>query len=120
MLPSSLLSQRSYRLQGKSIFELRREKEQERISIPIPALVPPVLLLPLSRALPAFAGDPYTAPGQMPTAYSYERLGIFCKFEVQMERATRFPIKFRLGEVQYTEGLEGKDRWSEPGKPKNK
>lgn len=44
----------------------------------------------------------------MPRAYSYEKLGAFCKWEVQLEKAARMPVKFRLGEVQYVERMEGK------------
>lgn len=42
------------------------------------------------------------------SAYSYEDLAIFCKLEVKMEKASGFPVKFRLGEVHYVEQLEGK------------
>ena len=42
------------------------------------------------------------------SAYSYEDLAIFCKLEVKMEKASGFPVKFRLGEVNYVEKLEGK------------
>lgn len=42
------------------------------------------------------------------SAYSYDDLAIFCKLEVQMEKASGFPVKFRLGEVNYVEQLEGK------------
>lgn len=35
-------------------------------------------------------------------------LGIFCKWENQIIEAARLPVKFRLGEVQYVERLEGK------------
>lgn len=35
-------------------------------------------------------------------------LPTFCRIEVQMEKATKIPVKFRLGEVQYVERLEGK------------
>lgn len=44
----------------------------------------------------------------MPKAYSYQDLGFFCKLEVQMEKKARFPVKVRLGEVQYVERMEGK------------
>ncbi|MFK7935453.1 MAG: hypothetical protein AB8G22_18200 [Saprospiraceae bacterium] len=41
-------------------------------------------------------------------AWSYEELAFFCKIEVQMEKAAKLPIKFRLGEVQQVERMEGK------------
>ena len=43
---------------------------------------------------------------EVPKAYSYEDLGMFCKLEVQLEKKFRMPMKIRLGEVQYTEQLE--------------
>jgi hypothetical protein len=42
------------------------------------------------------------------SAYNYNDLAIFCKLEVKMERAAGLPIKFRLGEVNYVEQMEGK------------
>jgi hypothetical protein len=50
----------------------------------------------------------YKQPESIPRAYSYDELGIFCKWEVKMEKAARMPVKFRLGEVQYVERMEGK------------
>jgi hypothetical protein len=44
----------------------------------------------------------------VPAVYSYHNLGMFCKFEVQLEHAVKFPVKLRLGEVQYVDRLEGK------------
>lgn len=44
----------------------------------------------------------------MPKAWQYKDLAFFCKMEVKMEKAARFPIKFRLGDVPYVERLEGK------------
>lgn len=41
-------------------------------------------------------------------AYQYDNLAFFCKIEVKLEKQTKLPIKFRLGEVNYTERLEGK------------
>ena len=70
--------------------------------------------LPSLSAMPA-GHIPETAIRQqvlsappMPAAWSYEKLGAFCKWEVQIEKAARMPVKFRLGEVQYVERMEGK------------
>lgn len=66
------------------------------------------LLLPTPSTHPADVTE-LTAPA-MPTAYRFQELGIFCQWEVHIERAARLPVKFRLGEVQYVERLEGKGR----------
>lgn len=44
----------------------------------------------------------------IPRIYSYRELAFFCKLEVQLERRTSIPIKFRLGDVLYVDYLEGK------------
>ena len=44
----------------------------------------------------------------IPQAWCYADLAFFCKIEVKMEKAARFPVKFRLGDVQYVDKLEGK------------
>ena len=44
----------------------------------------------------------------MPPAYSYQRLGMFCKLDVQLERRFKMPVMFRLGDVRQVEALEGK------------
>jgi len=45
---------------------------------------------------------------QMPQAYAYKDLAFFCKIEVKLEKATKMPVKFRLGSVDYVDYLEGK------------
>ena len=53
--------------------------------------------------------DPSTFKMQaMPVVYAVSELPMFCKWEVKLEKAATFPVKFRLGEVQYVEHLEGK------------
>ncbi|NJN77961.1 MAG: hypothetical protein HC803_06195 [Saprospiraceae bacterium] len=42
------------------------------------------------------------------STYDYNDLAIFCKLEVKMEKSAGIPIKFRLGEVNYVEQMEGK------------
>jgi len=37
-----------------------------------------------------------------------KHLAFFCRVEVKLEKSTKLPIKFRLGDVQYVDWLEGK------------
>lgn len=50
----------------------------------------------------------FTQISDIPNAYNYNDLAIFCKLEVQLEQKTQIPIKFRLGEFNHIEKLEGK------------
>ncbi len=43
-----------------------------------------------------------------PKAWRYCDLALFCKLEVRMEKAVKFPFKVRLGETQEVERREGK------------
>ena len=45
----------------------------------------------------------------LPFDYYSSNIGFFCKKELQVERAVRFPVKFRLGSVAYCDGMEGKN-----------
>lgn len=40
--------------------------------------------------------------------YYTQNFGFFCKKELQMEKLTKIPFKFRLGSVQQCDWLEGK------------
>ena len=44
----------------------------------------------------------------IPSAHSYQRLGVFCKLDVQLERRLRLPVIFRLGDARQVEAWEGK------------
>ncbi|MCB0565991.1 MAG: hypothetical protein KDD01_16595, partial [Phaeodactylibacter sp.] len=70
--------------------------------------LPSMSALPSPRALESTTRKQVLEAPPMPAAYSYDKLGAFCKWEVQLEKAARMPVKFRLGEVQYVERLEGK------------
>lgn len=47
-------------------------------------------------------------PLAVPCVFSVETLPFFCKIEYKMGLNQKLPIKFRLGDVQYVEQLEGK------------
>ncbi len=44
----------------------------------------------------------------LPPDHYVKGLGFFCKKELQLEKATKIPFRFRLGSVEYTDQLEGK------------
>ena len=98
----------SWRIEGKSLVELRREQGR---ALPLPYDLASFYFMPylslFSKKNPGLdrmllAADP------LPIVYQYEDLAFFCRIEVQMERAFKFPVKFRLGEVHYVERMEGK------------
>jgi hypothetical protein len=47
-------------------------------------------------------------PTKVPSIFSVEALPFFCKIEYKMGLNKKLPIKFRLGDVQYVDELEGK------------
>jgi hypothetical protein len=47
-------------------------------------------------------------PEQQPLCYSTADLAFFCRLEVKIESATKMPVRFRLGDVQQVDYLEGK------------
>ncbi len=52
----------------------------------------------------------YVSPSMLvsPTFYSCN-LAFFCRQELKFEKATKIPLKFRLGSVQQVDYLEGKN-----------
>ena len=45
----------------------------------------------------------------IPSNYYTSTLGFFCKKELQVQKALKFPVKFRLGTVEYCDKMEGKN-----------
>ena len=44
----------------------------------------------------------------IPLVFNVETLPFFCKIEYQMGLNKKLPLKFRLGDVQYVDEMEGK------------
>ena len=51
-----------------------------------------------------------TSVKTIPTSYYVNTLPFFCKKELQLEKALKFPVKIRMGSVEYTDKMEGKSR----------
>ena len=52
-------------------------------------------------------GETYVV-NQVPASFYVNSMGFFCKKELQLEKAVKFPVKMRLGSVPYTDKMEGK------------
>lgn len=97
-------AQDDFRISGKSIPELRRELPQAEI----------LLKMDLFGAMPLIPQNTSDrkaslADASMPVsrAFQVRDLAFSCRIEWRMEKALKFPVKFRLGEVQYVEAMEG-------------
>lgn len=71
--------------------QLKNKIKQRQVAVEKPA----VYINPFS--LQIIAADFYTC-----------NFGFFCKKELQFEKATKIPLRFRLGSLQYNNYLEGK------------
>ena len=89
---SNLTFQKSSKVNISKTFHLTSNKKSinEKISIK-----PVFLLSPVSCSV--IGADYYT-----------QGFGFFCKKELQIEKVTKIPFRFRLGSLQYNDYLEGK------------
>lgn len=95
----------SAQISGKSIPALRQEAATPFQSTFIPVFH--YSSFPLFQLSNFKSNFPPSNP-TVPIIYSYNNLAFFCKIEVKMEKAAKLPIKFRLGDVDYVDRLEGK------------
>ncbi len=93
--------QADYTISGKSIAALN--------SAPTTVLKvnPGFLSLPL-YAMTSTKQQPPSLSQQFLAPYDVKDIAFFCRLEVKLEKKIGLPFKFRLGEVQYTERMEGK------------
>jgi hypothetical protein len=101
LLPLSANAQ----ISGKSIPELRCE------ALPVLQLSKTPFFQHANTPFPQYAhfkSSFFLQKTAVPIIYSYQNLAFFCKLEVQLEKAVKLPVKFRLGDVEYVDWLEGK------------
>lgn len=96
-----LNGQNDWRIVGKSVPAL----QQKTVPTPTLSFWNRTALIPVTDKQKR---QNFTSAASFPQWYSVEQLPFFCKMEVKMEKAIKFPVKVRLGEVQYVEKMEGK------------
>lgn len=103
--PGLSAQQQEGHILGKSIYELRTESFQQiDIKFPTYPLYFSEGTLLSDKPFEKITSPKYTAP----KLYAYEDLAFFCRLEVKMDKASKMPVRFRLGSVDYVNRLEGK------------
>ncbi|MEM8523906.1 MAG: hypothetical protein AAGG68_04645 [Bacteroidota bacterium] len=102
---NAIQAQNTYQISGKSLLELKQEQDFQS----------DITFSKIQFHSPTFNTDTPVSLTQKIQALSlsetyWEELGFFCKMEIKMEQKARFPVKFRLGTVDYVDRLEGKYR----------
>ncbi|MGV9012111.1 MAG: hypothetical protein ACOH13_05900 [Flavobacteriales bacterium] len=61
---------------------------------------------------------PPSLQAEFASPWEYNKLGTFCKLDVQLERRLKIPVLFRLGDPLQVDALEGKGPlWSAENRP---
>ena len=85
----------TYQSDRNIAFSNHIKKPESRLQQPVINLNPVIRLNPLTCSV--VAAD-----------YHTQGFGFFCRKELQFEKATKIPFRFRLGSLQYNDYLEGK------------
>lgn len=94
------------RLQDQNLVELRQSLNTT--PHPLPGSSKILRISPIWKTSVRSKMPTNLAAAPVPPAWIYQELAFFCKLEVKMEKALNLPVKFRLGEVQAVEKMEGK------------
>ncbi|HEY0678083.1 MAG TPA: hypothetical protein VGD17_07345 [Chitinophagaceae bacterium] len=83
---------------------------QKRAQQPIDYLQPVNKMLLTARDSSASKGSilPLFAPKILSPQFYSRNLGVICRKEWQIEKATRVPLRIRLGSLDYVDRMEGK------------
>ncbi len=89
-----------------SVSFLCAQPKQDSIpSKPVHFFQPPVHYFFIQPTL-----QPVVQPGNLPGDFYAKQLPFFCEKELKIQKAVGFPIKFRIGSVEYCDKLEGKNQ----------
>jgi len=91
---------------------------QSKIGVQAPPFKNPVFVSPTFEYLKVpnlenspTAGKVLNVLAAISNLNRFENMPFFCRIEYQSEQAARFPVKFRLGDIQYVDRLEQKVDW---------